>query len=119
MLVRCRPSGFAASWHTPRILKYLACLLFLHCLQEPLTNGRIDAIGLRQRPLTPLFDFVDRRGTVECPCLSDCLDILPYLTSLLKRCGIREKPVYSALLNSFLPFFLCALNGAACQGFGR
>ena len=51
--------GFPASWNKPRILKFLACFLILHCLQEPLTEGRIDTIGLRQRPLAPLFDFFD------------------------------------------------------------
>ena len=51
--------GFLASWNKPRILKFLACFLILHCLQERLTEGRINTIGLRQRPLAPLFDFFD------------------------------------------------------------
>jgi hypothetical protein len=45
---------------------------------------------------------------IECLCLSDRHDIPPYLASLLKRRGIPEKPVYSTLLDSLLPFFLCA-----------
>jgi hypothetical protein len=90
-------------------LKYLTCLLIPHRVQEPLTDGRIDAIGLRQRPLTSIVRLL-RLKTIEYLCLSDRLDILPYLASLLKRCRIPEKPVYSALLDSFLPFFLCVLR---------
>ena len=43
-----------------RILKYVACFLIPHCLQELLTNGRMFSDGLRQRPLTPLFDFFEQ-----------------------------------------------------------
>ena len=40
--------------------------------------------------------------------MPNCFHIPPYLPSLLKRCRIPEKPVYSTLLNSLLPFFLSA-----------
>jgi hypothetical protein len=40
------------------VANYLACVLILHGLQEPPTDNRIDPVGLRQRPLAPLFDVV-------------------------------------------------------------
>ena len=49
--------GFAAG--ATQRLKYLHCFLILHSPQEPLTEGRINTISLRQRPLAPLFDFFD------------------------------------------------------------
>ena len=90
--------------------KLLVCPLILHGFQEPPTDRRIDPVGLRQRPLAPLFDLVHRRGTVACHRQSDDLDVLPNLASLLKRRRIPEKPVNSSLLDALLPFFLYALG---------
>lgn len=40
-------------------------LFILHCLRELAADSRINPIGLGQRPLTPLFDLLNRRGSVE------------------------------------------------------
>ncbi|HVR27080.1 MAG TPA: hypothetical protein VMU26_27615 [Candidatus Polarisedimenticolia bacterium] len=65
--------------------------LILHRLREPPADGRIDSIGLRQRPFTPLFDLLPRIGSVTGEHQFDCLDVLPYFPSLLERCGIPQE----------------------------
>jgi hypothetical protein len=56
MFTRCRLGVHHFEAHA---WKYLHSFLILHSLQELLTEGRINTIGLRQRPLAPLFEFVD------------------------------------------------------------
>jgi hypothetical protein len=73
-----RDSGQVENIEIPSLLPHPALP------SRPLTNGRIDAIGLRQHPLTPFFDFVDRRGTIECKSLWDHIPYFP----LSRQCAL-------------------------------
>jgi len=71
--------------------------------------SRIDSVSLRQRPLTPSFEFTSHRKSISCRGQSDCFHVLPYLSGLLECCRVLEKAIDPSLFNPPDPFFLGAL----------
>ena len=85
-------------------------VLIVHCLQESKTVNRIDALCLRQCPLTPSFELICRGESITCLARSNCLNVVPYFIRLLECSCVSEKATDPGALDLPQSFFLGALS---------
>ena len=88
---------------------FLGLALIVHCLQERPAVSRIDALSLRQCPLTPSVELICCGESITCLARSNCLNVVSDSIRLLECSSVSQKATDPGALDLPQSFFLGAL----------